>query len=375
MDWGRAEGCQAGGQKTAPGHGREPQADGLGGKQRQSEGGTLQEAGGKDDEGSVPQEACSGKETPLKAGSGEGGNLQEAGEGEVEGGSPQEEGEVEGGSPLEEGEVEGGSPLVKGEVEGESPLVEGQVEGGSPLVEGQVEGGSPLEEGLEGEPPSGRSGGGPPQAGAEGVPPLDGLQGGPPPAGAEGGPPQAGAQGGPPQAGEEASPPLEGEEWAQEPDRPRGPESVRELECQEEPGAALAPQEGQWQGSHRVRASTGQQRPLPGIRTRYSYLRQMIWPGPLQRLHGFGADFLLQDQYLGQHQDRSAFIRVTDGVIALLEPDALTNLHAIEDDGETLSAAFEREEEERPIEDEIEFNERPSTSTSQLTSVRFSLEL
>ncbi|CAL8349036.1 unnamed protein product [Boreogadus saida] len=28
-------------------------------------------------------------------------------------------------------------------------------------------------------------------------------------------------------------------------------------------------------------------------------------------------------------QDRSAFIRVTDGVIALLEPDALTNLHAI----------------------------------------------
>ncbi|CAB1435259.1 unnamed protein product [Pleuronectes platessa] len=61
--------------------------------------------------------------------------------------------------------------------------------------------------------------------------------------------------------------------------------------------------------------------------------------------------------------------QITDGVIALLEPDALTNLHAIEDDGETLSAAFEREE-ERPIEDEIEFNERPSTSssTSQLTS-------
>ena len=88
MDWGRAEGRQAGGQKTAPGHGREPQADGLGGKQRQSEGGTLQEAGGKDDEGSVPQEACNGKETPLKAGSGEGGTLQEAGEGEVEGGSP-----------------------------------------------------------------------------------------------------------------------------------------------------------------------------------------------------------------------------------------------------------------------------------------------
>ncbi|CAL8235472.1 unnamed protein product [Boreogadus saida] len=28
-------------------------------------------------------------------------------------------------------------------------------------------------------------------------------------------------------------------------------------------------------------------------------------------------------------QDRSAFVRVTDGVIALLEPDALTNLHAI----------------------------------------------
>ena len=37
MDWGRAEGCQAGGQKTAPGHGREPQGDGLGGKQGQSE--------------------------------------------------------------------------------------------------------------------------------------------------------------------------------------------------------------------------------------------------------------------------------------------------------------------------------------------------
>ena len=49
MDWGRAEGRQAGGQKTAPGHGREPQADGLGGKQRQSEGGTLQEACSKDD--------------------------------------------------------------------------------------------------------------------------------------------------------------------------------------------------------------------------------------------------------------------------------------------------------------------------------------
>ena len=68
------------------------------------------------------------------------------------------------------------------------------------------------------------------------MPPLDGLEGGPPPAGAEGGPPQAGAQGGPPQTGEEAGPPLEGEEWAQEPDRARGPESVRELECQEEPG-------------------------------------------------------------------------------------------------------------------------------------------
>ena len=122
MDCGRAEGRQAGVQKTTPGHGREPQADGLGGKQRQSEGGTLQEAGGKDDEGSVPQEACSGKETPLTASSGEGGNLQEAGEGEVEGGSPQEEGELEGGSPLEEGEVEGGSPLVEGQVEGGSPL-------------------------------------------------------------------------------------------------------------------------------------------------------------------------------------------------------------------------------------------------------------
>ena len=88
MDCGRAEGRQAGVQKTTPGHGREPQADGLGGKQRQSEGGTLQEAGGKDDEGSVPQETCSGTEPPQKAGSGEGGTLQEAGEGEVEGGSP-----------------------------------------------------------------------------------------------------------------------------------------------------------------------------------------------------------------------------------------------------------------------------------------------
>ncbi|CAL8263411.1 unnamed protein product [Arctogadus glacialis] len=39
-----------------------------------------------------------------------------------------------------------------------------------------------------------------------------------------------------------------------------------------------------------------------------------------------------------------------------------------EDDGETLSVAFKREE-ERPIEDEIEFNERPSTSKSQLTSL------
>ncbi|CAL8255283.1 unnamed protein product [Boreogadus saida] len=81
------------------------------------------------------------------------------------------------------------------------------------------------------------------------------------------------------------------------------------------------------------------------------------------------ADKPTANETWGVFQDRSAFIRVTDGVIALLEPDALTNLHAIEDDGETLSAAFEREEEERPIEDEIEFNERPSTSTSQLTSL------
>ena len=50
------------------------------------------------------------------------------------------------------------------------------------------------------------------------MPPLDGLEGGPPPAGAE------------------AGPPLEGAEWAQEPDRARGPESVRVQECQEEPG-------------------------------------------------------------------------------------------------------------------------------------------
>ncbi|CAL8371670.1 unnamed protein product [Boreogadus saida] len=179
MDWGRAEGCQAGGQKTAPGHGREPQADGLGGKQRQREGGTLQEAGGKDDEGSVPQEACSGKETPLKAGSGEGGTLQEAGEGEVEGGSPLEEGEVEGGSPLEEGEVEGGSPLEEGEVEGGPPLEEGQVEGGPPLEggtpqEGKVEGWSPLEEGeAEGGPPL--EGGTPQEGKVEGWSPTAGA--------------------------------------------------------------------------------------------------------------------------------------------------------------------------------------------------------
>ena len=60
--------------KDALGHGRELQADGLGGKQRQSESGTLQEAGGEDDGCSVPQEACSGEDekTPLKAGSCEG---------------------------------------------------------------------------------------------------------------------------------------------------------------------------------------------------------------------------------------------------------------------------------------------------------------
>ena len=146
MDCGRAEGRQAGVQKTAPGHGREPQADGLGGKQRQSEGGTLQEAGGKDDEGSVPQETCSGKEPPQKAGSGEG---------EVEGGSPLEEGQVEGGSPLDEGQVEGGPPL-----EGGTPQ-EGKVEGWSPLEEEGVplpkglDGGTPLE-GLEEGPPLGK---------------------------------------------------------------------------------------------------------------------------------------------------------------------------------------------------------------------------
>ncbi|CAL8285268.1 unnamed protein product [Boreogadus saida] len=88
QEWGRTEGCQAGVQKNAPGHGRELQADGLGGKQRQSEGGTLQEAGGKDDGCSVPQEACSceDEETPLKAGSCEGEEtLQEAGSREGKG--------------------------------------------------------------------------------------------------------------------------------------------------------------------------------------------------------------------------------------------------------------------------------------------------
>ncbi|CAL8388745.1 unnamed protein product [Boreogadus saida] len=236
---GQSGGASGGRAENCPRAWQEPPADGLGGKQRESEGGTLQEAGGKDDEGSVPQEACSGQETPLKAGSCEVGTLQEAGEGEVEGGSPQEEGgspqeegEVEGRSPLEEGPVEGGPPLEggtpqEGKVEGGTPQ-EGKVEGGSPLEEGQegkVEDGSPLEEGqVEGGPPLE---GGTPQAGAEGVPPLDGLEGGPPPAGAEAGPPLEGAGGGPP---------LEGEEWAQEPDRARGPESVRMLECQEEPG-------------------------------------------------------------------------------------------------------------------------------------------
>ncbi|CAL8337549.1 unnamed protein product [Boreogadus saida] len=34
LAWGRAVGCQVGGQKNAPGHGRELQADSLGGKQR-----------------------------------------------------------------------------------------------------------------------------------------------------------------------------------------------------------------------------------------------------------------------------------------------------------------------------------------------------
>ena len=34
LEWVRTEGCQAGGQNNAPGHGRELLADGLGGKQR-----------------------------------------------------------------------------------------------------------------------------------------------------------------------------------------------------------------------------------------------------------------------------------------------------------------------------------------------------
>ena len=82
------------------------------------------------------------------------------------------------------------------------------------------------------------------------MPPLDGLEGGPPPVeaeagtpleGAGGGPPQAGAEDGPPQAGDQAGTTLESEEWAQEPDRARGPESVRELEYQEEPGGSPHP--------------------------------------------------------------------------------------------------------------------------------------
>ncbi|XP_053279056.1 uncharacterized protein LOC128440392 isoform X1 [Pleuronectes platessa] len=71
-------------------------------------------------------------------------------------------------------------------------------------------------------------------------------------------------------------------------------------------------------------------------------------------------------------QVTGAYIRVTDGVICLVEPSAITDLHAVEDDEETLSAATEREDAERPAESHAgNYNgeEGPSTSTAQLTSL------
>ncbi|XP_059902164.1 uncharacterized protein LOC132453335 [Gadus macrocephalus] len=70
-------------------------------------------------------------------------------------------------------------------------------------------------------------------------------------------------------------------------------------------------------------------------------------------------------------QDTGAYIRVTDGVICLVEPSAITDLHA-EDDEDTLSAGTEREDVERPVESNAgNYNEEegPSTSTEQLTSL------
>ncbi|XP_062264162.1 uncharacterized protein LOC133971007 [Platichthys flesus] len=71
-------------------------------------------------------------------------------------------------------------------------------------------------------------------------------------------------------------------------------------------------------------------------------------------------------------QVTGAYIRVTVGVICLVEPSAITDLHAVEDDEETLSAATEREDAERPAESHAgNYNgeEGPSTSTAQLTSL------
>ncbi|KAK0140484.1 hypothetical protein N1851_022545 [Merluccius polli] len=67
-------------------------------------------------------------------------------------------------------------------------------------------------------------------------------------------------------------------------------------------------------------------------------------------------------------QDTRAYIKVTDGVIRLLEPSAITDLR--DDDEDTLSAATEREDAERPVESNAgNCNEEgPSTSTAQLTS-------
>ncbi|XP_056448996.1 uncharacterized protein LOC130384701 [Gadus chalcogrammus] len=70
-------------------------------------------------------------------------------------------------------------------------------------------------------------------------------------------------------------------------------------------------------------------------------------------------------------QDTGAYIKVTDGVICLVEPSAITDLHA-EDGEDTLSAATEREDAERPVESHAgNYNEEegPSTSTEHLTSV------
>ncbi|KAK0148575.1 hypothetical protein N1851_011098 [Merluccius polli] len=72
-------------------------------------------------------------------------------------------------------------------------------------------------------------------------------------------------------------------------------------------------------------------------------------------------------------QDTGAYITFTDGVIRLINPSAITDLHAGDNDEDTVSAAIKREDVETPVESKIEngnynVEEGPSTSTEQLTS-------